>query len=345
MNDERYMRRCFLLASQGLGRVSPNPLVGSVIVKNGKIVGEGYHQKFGGPHAEVNAINSVENSDDLKESTIYVNLEPCSHHGKTPPCADLIVASGIPNVVVCNSDPNPAVAGNGFRRLREAGIKVTTGVLEQKGRKLNRRFFTNQEKKRPYIILKWAQSADGYIDRDREADDKGVNWISHPRTQKWVHKWRTEEDAILVGGRTIANDDPSLTARKFEGKNPLRIILSKSGNIVETATILTDGMPALVLNQNISLKKGNVEWVKMPSDGFLNHCLAELTSRNVGSIFVEGGRETHQRFIDAGLWDEARVITGTSILGTGLEAPSQKATLQGKVEKLGTDTLQTFFNK
>lgn len=345
MNDDKYMRRCFSLAKQGLGRVSPNPLVGSVIVKEGNIIGEGYHQKYGAPHAEVNAIRSVENADDLKSSTIYVNLEPCSHHGKTPPCADLIVASGIPNVVVCNADPNPVVAGKGIKKMIEAGINVKTGVLENEGRFLNRRFFTTQEKKRPYIILKWAQSADGFMDKDRSSTDKGVHWISHPNTKKWVHKWRTEEDAILVGGRTIGNDNPSLTAREYKGTNPLRVVLSLNGDIPKSATILTDGMPTLVFNQKISNHKGNTEWVQFPKEDFLNACLADLVKRNISSVFVEGGWETLQRFIDAGLWDEARVITGTSNMESGLEAPNLKRPEHDEMIKLGTDTLKTFYNK
>jgi len=308
MDLEKYMHRCLQLAKNGLGRVAPNPMVGSVIVHNGKIIGEGYHQKFGENHAEVNAIQSVKNRELLKESTIFVSLEPCSHQGKTPPCADLIVAHKIPKVVIAMRDPNPKVSGRGIDKLREAGIAVTEGICEKEAAFLNRRFITHQNKNRPYIILKWAQSEDGFMDRIRsENSERKINWISHPATKKLVHQWRSEEQAILVGRNTIANDNPKLDTREVDGSSPLRVVLSLSGNLPANSRVITDGNPTLIFNQTIGKVEGAAKWIKLDDD-FLSGVMAHLSERGISSVLVEGGSQTLHSFLNANLWDEARII-------------------------------------
>jgi diaminohydroxyphosphoribosylaminopyrimidine deaminase/5-amino-6-(5-phosphoribosylamino)uracil reductase len=225
-----FMKRCLELASKAEGMTYPNPMVGSVIVHEGKIIGEGFHLKAGGPHAEVNAINSVSDKSKLKDSTLYVNLEPCSHFGKTPPCADLIIANSVPRVVIGTLDTSEKVSGQGLSRLKNAGCEVITGVLEKECRRLNRRFFTFHEKNRPYITLKWAQSADGYLDMIRTSDQNtGPNWITGNPERVLVHRWRAGEQAILVGAGTLRVDNPKLNVREWTGNNPLRLVLSSSG--------------------------------------------------------------------------------------------------------------------
>lgn len=345
MNHEYYMQRCLVLAKRGMGKVSPNPMVGAVIVKDDKIIGEGYHQNFGGPHAEVHAIDVVSNKRDLREATIYVSLEPCAHHGKTPPCANLIVEHGIPKVVVAQRDPNPKVAGGGIAILKEAGIEVVEGVLENEARHLNRRFLTFQEKKRPYIILKWAQSADGIMDLPRgENSATGVNWISHPNTKKLVHQWRADEDAIAVGANTIRNDNPSLTVREVFGKNPFRIVISRDGVLPLGSTVLGDEEPTIVFNTKKNKSDGACEWIKLEAEHFLQQIMSKLFDLDIASVFIEGGKHTLESFIQANLWDEARIIQSQKELGNGLAAPILPP---GKTESshFGNDTILTQFNR
>ena len=287
--DERYMRRCLHLASHGLGRVKPNPMVGCVIVQGEEVIAEGYHQCHGQWHAERNAILHCPCPERLEGSTLYVNLEPCSHHGLTPPCADLIVERRIGRVVVCNDDPNPRVNGLGYRRLEEAGIEVTRHVLEEEGRWLNRRFFTFQEQQRPYVILKWAESADGYM-----APDYQPYWITRPYLKMLSHKWRTEEAAILVGAGTYRADHPQLTARLWKGQNPLRIVLGE-----------------------VDAPEG---WLQLPHQSIAD-TLHTLYERNIQSLIVEGGRKILDAFIHSGLYDEVRILRGDAHYGAGLKAP------------------------
>lgn len=316
------MHRCLQLASKGMGNVAPNPMVGCVLVKDDRIIGEGFHRVYGEPHAEVNAIRSAKDQNDLKSSTLYVSLEPCSHHGKTPPCADLIINSGIPRVVIAQKDPNPLVAGNGIKMLRNAGVEVMEGVLEAEAKELNRRFNVFHEKKRPYIILKWAMTADGYMDSVNKTEKRGVFWISSPETKKLVHKWRAEEDAIMIGKKTLEVDNPSLDTRDYYGSDPLRIILSGKGQIDVTSKVFNDGKKTLIIgDHNINFQSDSVEMVVPNFDDFIGSTLQELYNRKVMSVIVEGGAYTLQRYLESRIWDEARVIQSNTALGGGLSAP------------------------
>lgn len=294
------MARCLELAAKGIKDVAPNPMVGSVIVYNEEIIGEGYHRVFGGHHAEVCAIERAKDHPNLQDATLYVNLEPCAHHGKTPPCCELITSMGIGHVVTGAGDPNPKVAGQGIAHLEAHGVKVEQGIMEEACRELNKRFFTAFEKNRPYVILKWAQSQDGFMDIDRNGE-KGVHWISTKQTKRLVHTWRAEEQAILVGSGTVVNDNPSLTVRSVEGPSPTRIVL---GPVDKRARIFDGTAPTLHFEQ--------IE---------LTELLRELMDRKLHSVLVEGGAETLQQFIDAGVWDEARIIHGQGFIGQGLKAP------------------------
>ena len=319
--DELYMQRCIDLASLGIGHVAPNPMVGAVIVHNGRIIGEGFHEKYGEAHAEVNAIRSVEDKSLLPESTIYVSLEPCSHHGKTPPCADLIIEYKIKRVVVGCLDPNERVKGRGIEKLKKAGIETTTGVLEQACKSLNKRFFTFHERKRPYVILKWAQSPDGYLDIARPNNEKGIHWISSPETKVLVHKWRAEEQSILVGRKAVETDNPTLTVREFSGGNPTRLIIDSQLQLPMDKNIFSSEAPTIVFNRIRSEVNGNIEWVKLPETS-TEAILEELYKRSILSVFVEGGSRTLQYFIFDNVWDEARVIVGPNKLNDGTKAPN-----------------------
>jgi diaminohydroxyphosphoribosylaminopyrimidine deaminase/5-amino-6-(5-phosphoribosylamino)uracil reductase len=332
------------LADNGLGNVAPNPMVGCVIVHKDRIIGEGYHREFGKAHAEVNAIESVKDASLFPESTLYVNLEPCSHHGKTPPCADLIIAKKIPRVVIGQMDPNPEVAGNGIKKLKAAWVDVTQGVLEEESKFLNRRFNTFHIKKRPYIILKWAESSDGFVDVDRSSEKREINWISHPNTQKLSHSWRAQEMAILSGSRTINLDDPSLTTRAYPGKNPLRIVLERINEIRTDSKVLTDELPSLIFNPLKSEKIGNKEWIQTPTNADLDFVLSELYSRNIQSLIVEGGPAIHAAFINSGNWDEARIIKSVNRLGSGLPAAPLNARFSESYA-YGEDLIQIAFNR
>jgi len=341
MKDEFYMRRCLELAELGLGRVAPNPMVGSVIVKDDLIIGEGFHTAFGGPHAEVNAIHSVANESDLKSATLYVSLEPCSHNGKTPPCSDLILEKGIPRVVIAQSDPNPLVSGRGIKRLRQNGVEVIEGVLEFEAKELNRRFNTFHEEKRPYIILKWAMTDNGFMDRDRTGGETGVFWISSPSTKKLVHRWRSEEAAILVGSRTVANDNPGLDCRLYSGRDPLRVILAGSAPISQKSKILTDGKPTLVFGALKPEKSTSVEWVETNSENTLEKAMDFLYEKGINSVMVEGGAGTLSTFLDRELWDEARVIVSPLRIENGLRAPVLNS-MPISTNEYGPDRILTF---
>ncbi len=332
------MRRCLQLALLGEGCVAPNPLVGCVIVVDDAIIGEGYHRQFGGPHAEVEAISKVSDREQLKSSVLYVNLEPCAHHGKTPPCVDLIIRSGIPKVVVGMTDPNPLVAGKGIDRLHEAGIKVIKRVLEKESRFLNRRFVCQQELKRPYVILKWAESADGFMDIDRSNGVKGTHWITGPESRRLVHGWRASEAAIMVGANTVRNDNPKLTVREIEGKQPVRIILDPRCTIDATAHVISDGIKTIVINEmkneivSEQLQYLFQEDMRKNLPGVLNL----LHNKGISSILVEGGRYTIIQFLEAGLFDEVRILKSPVELHQGLKAPQPGIQINEKFES-GSD--------
>lgn len=321
--DIKYMNRCLELASKAEGMTYPNPLVGSVIVHEGKIIGEGYHLRAGGPHAEVVAIGSVKNRSLLPASTLYVNLEPCSHFGKTPPCADLIISEKIPQVVIGTIDTSDKVSGRGAGRLREAGLEVITGIAGEECRRINRRFFTFHEKKRPYITLKWAESSDGFIDTNRPPGTSAEpNWVTGKPERILVHRWRAAEQAILAGAGTIRSDNPKLNVREWQGNNPVRLILSGSG-------ILPDH---LALYDTIG---SNVIFTYYPGSGYHNAVVVKLNSQEpaavqisdhlfrwgIQSLFIEGGAMTLSHFIDSGLWDEARIFRGKKEFRAGVKAP------------------------
>ncbi len=341
--DERFMHRALFLAKLGLGKVAPNPLVGCVIVHDNIIIGEGYHQFYGGPHAEVNALKQVENPDLLKKATVYVTLEPCSHFGKTPPCSDLLIKSGVKNVVIGTRDSNPLVSGKGIDKLKKAGIEVIENVLENECRKINRRFFTFHEKSRPYVILKWAQTSDGYLDKHRSSDEIGINWITEPETKSLVHKWRSEEQAILVGRNTIMNDNPSLTVRDFSGKNPIRIVIDSQLALSNMKNVFSDDAETLVFNRIKNEKIGNIEWIKIQETN-TDLILKELYKRGIQSVLVEGGSRTLQYFIIDNVWDEARVIVGNSQFGGGVKAPVLNK-LPNDTYLFGKDRIYNFVRK
>jgi diaminohydroxyphosphoribosylaminopyrimidine deaminase/5-amino-6-(5-phosphoribosylamino)uracil reductase len=318
-----YMQRCLDLAGRAMGMTYPNPLVGCVIVNNGLIIGEGYHLKAGSDHAEVIAINSVADKKLLKDSTLYVNLEPCSHFGKTPPCADMIISNGIRKVVIGSSDTSEKVSGEGIARLRDAGCKVTAGVLEEECRWINRRFFTFNEEKRPYIILKWAQSADGFIDyrRDKGFENKPV-WITGEAERSLVHKWRAEEQAILAGAGTIRADNPKLNIRSWAGEDPLRVILSSSGDIDKRSALFEQNGTNIVLTHNTDAEFENSVIVKLNADLRSEpQILDYLFKKGIQSLIIEGGADVLRQFISAGLWDEARIFHGNDYFREGIKAP------------------------
>jgi diaminohydroxyphosphoribosylaminopyrimidine deaminase / 5-amino-6-(5-phosphoribosylamino)uracil reductase len=338
--DLKYMERALQLAEQGRGRVSPNPMVGCVIVHNDKIIGEGYHQQYGGPHAEVNAINSVQNPDLLTQSTCYVSLEPCAHHGKTPPCADLLVEKGVKRVVVGVMDANPLVGGKGVGKLRNAGIEVITGVIEKEAKDLNARFFTMIEKQRPYIILKWAQTADGFVAR-KNFDSK---WISSEQSRMMVHQWRAEEDAILVGTNTAQYDNPQLNVRDWAGKSPIRLVIDKTLRLPQVLHLFDGSIPTIVYNLQLNEERENLGLVKLPENQFLEALLSDLHQRKIQSLFVEGGSQLLNSFLELGLWDEARVFESETTFGEGIIAPKIKTAQTSQIQ-LKEDVLRIYSNQ
>lgn len=338
------MKRCFELAVLGAGMVAPNPMVGAVLVHGDRIIGEGYHEVYAGPHAEVNCVASVKAADvDLiPQATMYVSLEPCAHFGKTPPCADLIIKHHIPKLVIACRDPFSKVNGEGIRRLKAAGIDVTEGILEQEAIQLNKRFFSFHQKNRPYITLKWAQTADGFI---AGADYKPLA-ISGPVANRWVHRMRSEEAAIMVGYNTALYDNPQLTTRLWHGKNPLRIVIDKKLLLSPAAEIYNSQARTLVLNELKDSEEGAVTFIKMPDNKpLLPFLMDQLYHFKVNSLIVEGGSKLLTSFIEAGIWDEAFVIKNIQmLLHHGVSAPSIPSDLIRACTTLGADQVEHFIN-
>ena len=343
--SEKYIKRCIELARNGLGNTYPNPMVGSVIVHKGKIIGEGWHQRAGEAHAEVNAIASVKDKSLLKNSTIYISLEPCSHYGKTPPCSDLIIEKGIRKVVIGTMDPFAKVAGRGIKKLMDAGSEVKVGVLEEECLELNRRFFSFHNKKRPYIILKWAQTQDGFIAPKPRSEKRPV-WITNKYSGTLVHKWRGEEAAILVGTRTVLEDNPNLNVRKWTGADPVRIIIDKELKIPQDASVYNNEQKSIFICER-KPERSNANNPIFEEIGFSENIAKDISDilykHELQSVIIEGGTKTLQQFIDSGLWDEARIFTGSVRFKEGTKAPF----LNGKLEKesmIANDNLKIYRN-
>ena len=344
---ELYMKRCLDLALLGTGKVSPNPMVGCVIVHNNQIIGEGWHQEYGKAHAEVNAINQVlekypkEAGKLLKDSTIYVSLEPCAHQGKTPPCTDLIIRHAIPRAVIACGDPFKAVNGRGIDRLVESGTTVIEGILEKEALHLNRRFFTRIKKQRPYVILKWAQTADGFF----APENKKQQWISGKQAQQLVHRWRGEEDAILVGKNTAWIDNPQLNTRLYPGKDPKRILLDRRLELPRSLHIFDNRIETIILNEKETKIEGSTKYIALENfDFYLAESICyQLFLFDIQSVIIEGGARTLNLFLEAGIWDEARVFVSESKWGQGLPAPTIRQSADEKIV-LGKDILSIYYH-
>lgn len=341
MNHEHYMARCIELAGSGLGQVAPNPMVGCVIVHNEQIIGEGYHHFYGEHHAEVNAINTVKDEHLLAQSTLYVNLEPCSHYGKTPPCAKLILEKKIPRVVIAGTDPNPLVSGQGLSYLQQNGVEVICGILEKEHRFFNRRFLTFYEQKRPYIILKYAQSADGFI----APTDNRQLWLSSGASKELVHQWRTLEQAILIGKNTALADNPLLTVRLAKGKNPLRVLIDKNLDVPPYYNLFNTASPTLVINSLRDEVKAHITYRQIDfSRNILPQLMSLLHGMQIQSLFVEGGAFTLNSFIENDLWDEVRVFTAITELNHGKKVTSINVNAS-HTSKSDTDTLKIYYRQ
>ena len=335
------MKKCLELAKKGMGYVSPNPMVGCVIVFNDEIIGEGYHQEYGTDHAEVNAIENVKDKSLLKKSTLYVNLEPCVHFGKTPPCTNLIIESKIPKVVIGCADSYSEVSGKGIKKMQNRGIEIIVGVLGKESRELNKRFFTFHEKKRPYIILKWAESKDGFM---APLNQNKPFWMTSSESKKLVHKWRAEEEAILIGRITAKKDNPSLTVREVAGSNPIRIIIDKNLTLSGDLNLFNSEAKTIIFNSLKSEENGTNQFIKIDFNYLIEKILKELHKQNIQSVKIEGGSITLQSFIDANIWDEARIFTANKLFSQGLKTPI----IEGKIileRKIGTDTLEIITNR
>lgn len=341
MKDEFYIRRCIELAGKAIGKTYPNPLVGSVIVYQDKIIGEGYHHKAGENHAEINAINSVKDKSLISESTIYVSLEPCAHYGKTPPCALKIKELGFRKVVIGAMDSHDKVNGKGKKIIQEAGIEVVSGVLEQDCLDLNKRFFTFHQKKRPYIFLKWAQSGDGFLDRDFKPYS-----ISNTLVNQFVHQLRADEHAILVGTQTALNDNPGLTVRNVEGENPIRVLIDFELKVPETFNIYNPEAKTIVINTIKEEENENIKFIRISKENFLAELMNALYREQIQSVIIEGGRFTLQQFIDAGLWDEAIVIKNENLkLISGTKAPDFTDQKPLKTEEFRDNMIEFYKNQ
>ncbi|WP_299224336.1 bifunctional diaminohydroxyphosphoribosylaminopyrimidine deaminase/5-amino-6-(5-phosphoribosylamino)uracil reductase RibD [uncultured Psychroserpens sp.] len=331
-DHEIYIKRCIDIAKNGLGTTAPNPMVGCVIVHDHKIISEGYTSCYGGNHAEVNAINNTYNKSLLKNSTLYVTLEPCSHFGKTPPCSDLIIEHEIPNVVIGCLDDNVLVAGKGIDKLRASGCKVTVGILESECRQHHKRFFTFHNKKRPYIILKWAETTDGFI-APKTKNKKEPVWITNQLSRQLVHKWRAEEQAILVGTNTVFEDDPSLTVRDWTGKHPIRLVIDRTSKLSKEHAVFNKDSDTHIISEKVAdFNKPLAQQI-----------CAYIYSLNINSLIVEGGSKTLQTFIDENLWDEARVFYGNVKFNTGIKSPQFSRTPINKT-LIETDVLKIYTN-
>ncbi len=327
---ETYIKRCLQIAKNGLGNTRPNPMVGAVIVCDDQIIGEGFTSPYGGHHAEVNAINSVKDKSVLSKSTLYVTLEPCSHYGKTPPCSDLIVELKIPEVIIGCVDDNPEVAGKGIAKLQASGCKVTVSVLEAECRTHHKRFFTFHNKKRPYIILKWAETSDGFI-APLIKDEKKPVWITNTYSRQLVHKWRVEEQAILVGTNTVLEDNPSLTVRDWAGEHPIRVVLDKDLKLSSDYDVFNDEA------ETLRITNGEIDFNKPIAIQIADI----LYKKNINSIIIEGGAQTLQTFINEELWDEARVFIGDVEFKTGIKTPKLKGLLISE-SRIKSDLLRIY---
>ena len=335
-NHKKYIQRTFYLAKKGIGKVAPNPLVGCVIVKNNKIIGEGYHKEYGDKHAEINAINNVSNKKEIEGSSVYINLEPCNHFGKTPPCSDALVKLKPKEVIISNKDPNPLTNGKSIKKLIDNNINVRSNILKEEGEELNKRFFKNQIKKLPFIILKWAQTSDGFIAKS----DGSSKWISNDISRTLVHKWRSEELGILVGAKTVNSDNPKLNVRSWDGKDPIRVIIDPNNRSSNKNDILSDTLPTLIYNIKREGKVQNKQFVRLLEFDLVN-ILKDILSRGISSIMVEGGSFTLQSFIENNLWDEARVFVSDGKFKNGIKAPKIKLS---NPQKIGSDQLYLMKN-
>ncbi len=338
------MQRALQLAAKGSGFTAPNPMVGAVLVHEDRIIGEGWHHKYGGNHAEINCLNNVANVDRelIPQSTMYVTLEPCAHYGQTPPCATRLVAEKVKKVVIANTDPFEKVQGRGIEILKAGGVEVATGLLDNEGAWLNRRFFCFHQNKRPYIILKWAQTVNGFL---APADGSRFQ-IAGPASMELVHKWRTEESAIMVGTNTARSDNPELTARLWQGKQPLRIVLDRTLTLPSTNKLFNDKAPTWVINEVIDKEENGVKFIKINfGNSLIANLLNELFKEKKLSLIIEGGTQLLNSFITAGLWDEAHIFTGPQSLGSGIASPGHLINSQQIFEtKIGEDRLNTFVN-
>ena len=322
MIESKFMNKCIALAKQGLGNTYPNPLVGSVVVYKGEVIGSGWHQKSGEAHAEVHSIRHVSDRSMLADSTLYVNLEPCSHYGKTPPCTDLIIQSGIRHVVIGMKDPFEKVNGRGIQKLRHAGVRVDVGIEAAACRELNKRFITTIEKQRPYIILKWAETLDRFLAPKTKTTNDPV-WISNLLSRTLAHQWRAEEQSILIGKQTALDDNPALTSRLHKGPSPIRLLIDPKEEVDRKAKVFNPDQKVIVFTANKSRTEAHIEYVAIDfSANGLQQILSTLFQKGIQSMLVEGGSITLQHFIDSGLWDEARVITGREKFVEGITAPN-----------------------
>ena len=338
--QEFYMQKCLELACKGIGNVSPNPMVGCVIVYNNKIIGQGYHKQYGFAHAEVNAINNVQDKNLLSKSTLYVNLEPCSHYGKTPPCANFIIKNKIQKVIVGCLDTFSKVAGKGIQKMRDAGIEVLVGVLNKESRELNKRFFTFHEKKRPYIILKWAESKDGFI---APIQHEKPFWMTCMKSKILTHHWRAEEDGVLIGRITAEKDNPLLTVREIKGNNPTRIVIDKNLKLSQSLNIFDLNAETIIFNELKSIRKHTNTYMKIDFQNLIDNMLNQLHKRNMHSVIVEGGAKVLQSFIASNLWDEARVFIANCKLESGIKSPKIKGKILSKL-KIDVDYLKMIVN-
>lgn len=346
---EKYIKRCIDLAKNGFGSTYPNPMVGCVIVHQGKIIGEGWHQKAGGHHAEVNAINSVKDKSLLNKATLYVSLEPCNHFGKTPPCSDLIISHQIPKVIIGTIDPYDEVTGKGVEKLKKQGCEVLVGVLEKECVELNKRFLNYHSNKRPYIILKWAETKDGFIDIDRQVtneDEAKPNWITNQYSRQLVHKWRTEEQAIMIGTNTVVNDNPNLNVRNWHGKNPIRIAIDKNLRIPDNYKIFDGSVKTIIISEKSKdLKVNDLFFEQIDfSKSIAQQICKVLYKHEIQSVIIEGGSQTLQTFIDSNLWDEARIFIGDVAFSNGIHSPKING-VESDSKMIRSDVLKVLYNR
>jgi diaminohydroxyphosphoribosylaminopyrimidine deaminase/5-amino-6-(5-phosphoribosylamino)uracil reductase len=342
--DEKYMQRCIELAAKGAGNVAPNPMVGAVIVYKDEVIGQGYHERYGEAHAEVNAINAVKDKSLLKKSTLYVNLEPCSHYGKTPPCTEKIIEYNIPKVIVGHEDPFPIVKGGGIKVLREHGVEVITGILRDECAELNKRFFTFHQKNRPYIILKWAESADGFIDKKRKNNNEKRLMLSTNETMKLLHQLRAKEAAILVGTNTALQDNPSLTVKLVEGNNPVRLVLDRKLKIPADYRLFDTEAKTIVYTEKAANSHDNIQYVKIDFEApLLPQLMHSLYYQYLISLVVEGGRTLLNEFIASGLWDEIRIETAYDVLvNEGIKSPEFDRANPTEEKKFGNNIIRLY---